>query len=64
MARRLPAILELLDKNTDILTASSKLILEQTPSHLKWYRMKSYDGTLTQCYWAESTTKDSFILNI
>jgi hypothetical protein len=27
MARRLPAILELLDKNTEILTVSSKLIL-------------------------------------
>jgi hypothetical protein len=47
MARRLPAILEFLDKNTEILTASSKLILEQTPSNLEWIRVITEDGTVT-----------------
>ena len=64
MARRLPAILELLDQHSDILTASSKLILEQTPSDLKWIRVKTADGTATQCYEALSLQNDLFSLNV
>ncbi len=47
MANRLPAILELLDQNTEILTVSSKLILQQTPSDLQWTRVRAADGTVT-----------------
>ena len=64
MARRLSAILQLIDQHTEILTASSKLILEQTPSDLQWVRVKTADGTVTQCYEAVSPTNDLFSLNV
>mmetsp|Transcript_25198 Transcript_25198/g.53516 ORF Transcript_25198/g.53516 Transcript_25198/m.53516 type:complete len:470 (-) Transcript_25198:1029-2438(-) len=63
-ARRLPELLDALDRDSTLLTSAVKVVLEAlTPSHLDWKRVTS-DGVQTTCFEAVSSGPEPHLFSV
>ena len=63
LTARLGDLLRLIDQDPSMLTASMRLILEQTPNSLEWERIR-YSNVETGCYESVSSDGDLYSINV